>query len=36
MTIAGYRIPPLASLLFWALVWEVVGQLDFVFLFPPP
>ncbi|BCJ90517.1 ABC transporter permease [Terrihabitans soli] len=35
MTIAGYRIPPLASLLFWALVWEIVGQLNLVFLFPP-
>jgi NitT/TauT family transport system permease protein len=35
MSIAGYRIPPLASLLFWALVWEIVGRLDLVFLFPP-
>jgi NitT/TauT family transport system permease protein len=35
MTIAGYRIPPLASLLFWALVWEIVGRLNLVFLFPP-
>lgn len=35
MRIAGYRIPPLASLLFWALVWEIVGQLHLVFLFPP-
>jgi len=35
MTIAGYRIPPLASLLFWALIWEIVGRLHLVFLFPP-
>lgn len=35
MTIAGYRIPPLASLIFWALVWEIVGRLELVFLFPP-
>jgi NitT/TauT family transport system permease protein len=35
MTIAGYRIPPLASLIFWALVWEIVGRLGLVFLFPP-
>ena len=35
MTIAGYKIPPLASLLFWALVWEIVGRLGLVFLFPP-
>ncbi len=35
MTIAGYRIPPLASLLLWAIVWEIVGRLGLVFLFPP-
>ncbi len=35
MTIAGYRIPPMFSLIFWALVWEIVGRLDLVFLFPP-
>ncbi|MDX6806755.1 ABC transporter permease [Terrihabitans rhizophilus] len=35
MTIAGYRIPPLASLLFWAVIWEIVGHLGIVFLFPP-
>jgi NitT/TauT family transport system permease protein len=35
MTIAGYRIPPLASLILWAIVWEIVGRLGLVFLFPP-
>jgi NitT/TauT family transport system permease protein len=35
MTIAGYRIPAFASLIFWALVWEIVGRLGLVFLFPP-
>lgn len=35
MTFAGYRIPPLASLIFWAIVWEIAGQLNLVFLFPP-
>lgn len=35
MTIYGYRIPPLASLIFWAAIWEIVGRLDLVFLFPP-
>lgn len=35
MTIAGYRIPPLASLIFWAAVWEIIGRLGLVFLFPP-
>ena len=27
MTIAGYRIPPMFSLVFWAVVWEIVGRL---------
>jgi NitT/TauT family transport system permease protein len=35
MTIAGYRIPAFASLIFWALVWEIVGRLGLVFLFAP-
>jgi NitT/TauT family transport system permease protein len=35
VTIAGYKIPPLASLLFWAIIWEIVGQTGLVFLFPP-
>lgn len=35
MTVFGYRIPPLASLIFWAAIWEIVGRLDLVFLFPP-
>ncbi|MDT1064267.1 ABC transporter permease subunit [Paracoccus sp. CPCC 101403] len=35
MTILGFRIPMMASLLVWALVWEIVGRLDLVFLMPP-
>lgn len=35
MTMFGYRIPMMASLIVWALVWEVVGQLDIIFLIPP-
>ena len=35
MTLFGIRIPMMASLLFWALVWEVVGRLDLMFLIPP-
>lgn len=35
MTAFGYRIPPLASLIFWAAIWEIVGRLGLVFLFPP-
>lgn len=35
MTIAGYRVPMSASLLVWAILWEIVGRLDLVFLLPP-
>jgi NitT/TauT family transport system permease protein len=35
MTVLGYRLPMMASLLFWCLVWEIVGRLDLVFLLPP-
>jgi NitT/TauT family transport system permease protein len=35
MQIAGWRVPMMASLLLWCLVWEIVGRLDLVFLFPP-
>lgn len=35
MTLFGYRIPMMTSLLFWALVWEIVGRMDLVFLIPP-
>lgn len=35
MTMFGYRIPMMASLIVWALVWEIVGRLDVIFLIPP-
>jgi NitT/TauT family transport system permease protein len=35
MNIFGYRIPMMASLLVWAVLWEIVGQLDLIFLIPP-
>lgn len=35
MTLLGFRIPMMASLLVWALVWEIVGQMDIIFLIPP-
>jgi NitT/TauT family transport system permease protein len=35
MTILGYRIPMMASLLVWMVAWEIVGRLDLVFLLPP-
>lgn len=35
MIILGYRIPMATSLLVWAVLWEIVGQLQFSFLLPP-
>ncbi len=35
MTIFGFRIPIMASLVVWAILWEIVGRLDLVFLLPP-
>lgn len=35
MVIFGFRVPMMASLLVWALVWEIVGRLDVIFLIPP-
>lgn len=35
MEIAGVRIPTMASLLIWAVLWEVVGRLDLTILLPP-
>ena len=35
MTMFGFRIPMMASLIVWALVWEIVGRLDIIFLIPP-
>jgi NitT/TauT family transport system permease protein len=35
MTIFGYRIPMMASLLVWCVVWEIVGRLDLMLMLPP-
>ena len=35
MTLLGYRVPMMASLLVWCVIWEIVGRLDLVFLLPP-
>ncbi|TCD15124.1 ABC transporter permease [Oricola cellulosilytica] len=34
MTVFGYRLPGMSSLLIWGLLWEVVGQLDLTFFIP--
>lgn len=35
MEIAGKRIPMAASLLLWAILWEIVGRLHLTILLPP-
>ena len=35
MTIYGYNIPPVFSLLIWIGLWEIAGQLDLAFILPP-
>jgi NitT/TauT family transport system permease protein len=35
MELFGYRVPRFASLLVWALLWEIVGQANVTILLPP-
>ena len=35
MILFGRKLPAMSSLLVWALVWEVIGQLDLTFFIPP-
>lgn len=35
MTLFGYRVPMMASLLVWCALWEIAGRLDLIFLLPP-
>ena len=35
MTLYGYRLPGMSSLILWGLLWEIVGQLDLTFFIPP-
>ena len=35
MLIAGHRIPMAASLVLWAILWEIVGQMQVTILLPP-
>ncbi|AWB49344.1 ABC transporter permease [Gemmobacter aquarius] len=35
MYLLGYKLPALSSLILWALLWEVVGQLQLTFFVPP-
>lgn len=35
MTLFGYRIPMMAALLVWVVIWEFIGQFELMLLFPP-
>ncbi len=35
MSLFGYRLPGMSSLLIWGLLWEIAGQLDLTFFVPP-
>jgi NitT/TauT family transport system permease protein len=35
MKLFGYNLPMMSSLLIWAVLWEIVGQLDLTMLLPP-
>ncbi|WP_421951807.1 ABC transporter permease [Pelagibacterium sp.] len=35
MTINGFKLPKMAALIVWLVVWEIVGQFDLLMLFPP-
>ena len=35
MTLFGYRLPIMSSLILWCLLWEIVGRSELVLLFPP-
>ena len=35
MTLFGYRIPMMASLIVWAIIWELLGRAGVNFLIPP-
>jgi NitT/TauT family transport system permease protein len=35
MTIFGYKVPMMASLIVWLIIWEIVGQFELLMLFPP-
>jgi NitT/TauT family transport system permease protein len=35
MSVFGYRIPPVFSLLIWIALWEIVGQNEWAYILPP-
>lgn len=35
MTIFGYRLPGMSSLILWGILWEIVGRMEVTFFLPP-
>lgn len=35
MTLFGYRLPGMSSLILWGLLWEIIGRLGVTFFVPP-
>ena len=35
MKVFGYQLPAMSSLILWAALWELIGQLDVTFFLPP-
>lgn len=35
MYVLGFKLPALSSLILWALLWEIIGQLELTFFIPP-
>lgn len=35
MIVFGYRLPKMAALLVWLVLWEIVGRFELLLLFPP-
>lgn len=35
MTVFGYRLPAMSSLIIWGILWEIVGQAGLTFFVPP-
>jgi NitT/TauT family transport system permease protein len=35
MTLFGYKLPGMSSLLLWGLLWEIIGQTGYTFFVPP-
>lgn len=35
MKLFGVKIPMMTSLILWAVIWEIVGRMDVIFLIPP-